>query len=144
MNLEIIVFILRIVGGLLLLSFLLAICLMLWHDYNAVNDEVITRTYRRGRLYRLDGDEAIPMKREYPLLALNTFGRSLTNSVCLDDAFISNHHATLTMRGGQWWLEDRGSSNGTFLNGHRIQAPVVVSTGDVLGIGPIELRIEIE
>lgn len=62
----------------------------------------------------------------------------------MDDSFASVEHATLTLRGGKWWLEDRNSSNGTLLNGYRIEEPVVLSTGDLIVIGQVELKLELE
>jgi pSer/pThr/pTyr-binding forkhead associated (FHA) protein len=50
----------------------------------------------------------------------------------------------LTLRSGQWWLEDRGSSNGTRLNGYRVEEPIVLSAGDIIGIGQLELKLELE
>jgi pSer/pThr/pTyr-binding forkhead associated (FHA) protein len=50
----------------------------------------------------------------------------------------------LALRAGQWWLEDRESRNGTLLNGERLHGPAVVSAGDIIGIGEIELRLELE
>jgi len=79
----------------------------------------------------------------FALLPLTSIGRALTNAVVLDDTFISSEHALLTLRAGQWWLEDRGSSNGTLLNGEPVSEPIIVSTGDVVSIGQIALRIEL-
>jgi pSer/pThr/pTyr-binding forkhead associated (FHA) protein len=50
----------------------------------------------------------------------------------------------LTLREGQWWLEDQGSRNGTLLNGTRIAGPTVVSAGDVIGVGRTQLKLELE
>ena len=48
------------------------------------------------------------------------------------------------MRNGQWWLEDRASRNGTLLNGVPVQQPVIVTDGDVIGIGNYHFRLEME
>src|SRR5215470_10486813 len=80
----------------------------------------------------------------FPLLPLTSLGRAPTNTITLNDTFASGEHALVTLRGGQWWLEDRGSSNGTLLNGYRIEEPVVISTGDVIGVGQVELKLELE
>ena len=61
----------------------------------------------------------------------------------VDDAFASNEHALLSRRSGRWWLEDLGSKNGTFLNGELLNAPAIVATGDEVGIGKVQLRIEL-
>jgi pSer/pThr/pTyr-binding forkhead associated (FHA) protein len=41
-------------------------------------------------------------------------------------------------------LEDQNSRNGTQLNGERISDPTVVSTGDVIGVGRTQLKLELE
>jgi pSer/pThr/pTyr-binding forkhead associated (FHA) protein len=48
----------------------------------------------------------------------------------------------LTWRNGQWWLEDRDSRNGTLLNDMPVDTPLIVSHGDVIGIGQVQLRFE--
>ena len=79
----------------------------------------------------------------FPLLPLTTLGRGPTNTVVLNDSFCSQEHALVAQRAGQWWLEDRNSSNGTRLNGEPVSEPVVVSSGDVIGIGRIDLKVEL-
>ncbi len=80
----------------------------------------------------------------FPLLPVTTLGRAPTNTVVLNDSFCSQEHALLARRAGQWWLEDLRSSNGTRLNGEPVNEPVVVSSGDVIGVGRVDLKVEIE
>ena len=56
----------------------------------------------------------------------------------LESAAVSRDHAALTFRDGHWFIEDRGSSNGTFLNGTRVQpgTPLPLRHADRIGIGP--------
>src|SRR6266700_1641056 len=138
MNLNDVLFLLRVAAGLLLLVFVGAVFVMMWRDYRAITREVDTRTKRRGRLVimRTDGS-GLRIGATFPLLPLTSLGRSPTNTITLNDTFASGDHALVTLRGGQWWLEDRGSSNGTILNGYRIEEPVVISTGDVIGVGQV-------
>lgn len=145
MNVNDLLFLLRVVAGLLLLAFVGAVFIMMWRDYRAISQEVDTRTRRRGRLVVLrdDGTRLKPGT-TFPLLPLTSIGRSPSNTIAFDDAFASGEHVLVTLRSGQWWLEDRGSSNGTLLNGYRIEEPVVLSTGDVIGVGQVELKIELE
>jgi pSer/pThr/pTyr-binding forkhead associated (FHA) protein len=100
---------------------------------------------QRGRLVVMHGnDDGLVTGTAFPLLPLTSLGRAPTNTIHFEDSFISNVHAFITLRGGRWWLEDQGSSNGTQLNGHRVEQPVVVTTGDTISIGQVELRIELE
>ena len=50
-----------------------------------------------------------------------TLGREVDNSIRLAVSSVSRHHATLAFQGGAWWVEDRGSANGTFVNDQAVQ-----------------------
>jgi hypothetical protein len=145
MNLTNLLFGLRIASGLLLLAFMAVLSRLLWRDYRAVARELELRQRRRGRLV-VTRAEGLPLKlgTAYPLLPLTSIGRGLTNTIPLNDTTASGEHALFTLRGGQWWLEDRGSSNGTLLNGYRLEEPTVISAGDVVGVGRVELRVELD
>lgn len=77
----------------------------------------------------------------YPLLPVTTIGRSPTNTIVIPQTFASAEHAVLTLKNGQWWLEDRRSTNGTLLNDDRVIAPTIVTDGDIIGIGHTYLRV---
>jgi hypothetical protein len=61
----------------------------------------------------------------------------------LDDPTVSSQHARLSFRQQQWWLEDLASTNGTYLNGEAVTAPVVIAHGDELRLGHKAIRVEI-
>ncbi|QDV32585.1 FHA domain-containing protein [Tautonia plasticadhaerens] len=72
-------------------------------------------------------------------------GRGSDCDRVLDEPTISEHHARIWRSGGSAYLEDLGSSNGTFLNGRRLgRRPVTVRTGDVIGLGSCEFAASIE
>ena len=145
---------LRVVSGALLLGFLGTIFAMLWRDYRAVAQTVAQDGQHRGRLVvvrvqtpgsrSVEGRGLLPVGQSYPLLPLTSLGRAPTNTIVLDDTFCSQEHALVVRRGGQWWLEDRRSSNGTRLNGQPVTEPVVVSSGDVIEVGHTQLKVEME
>ena len=58
------------------------------------------------------------------------------------DQEISRQHARVVQRGGYYWIEDVGSSNGTFVNGLRIFSPQVLQPGDEIRLGRTVLRVE--
>ena len=68
-----------------------------------------------------------------------TVGRDSRNHLVLGDRQVSKFHCKIIARGGQFIVQDLGSSNGTLINGIRMGGEVVVSTGDRLRLGPYEL-----
>jgi FHA domain len=72
-----------------------------------------------------------------------SIGRSGENQVELeDDEFASSSHARVEPRHDGAWLVDRGSTNGTFVNGIRIDSPHRLEAGDLVRIGETQLRYE--
>src|SRR3954453_8411426 len=76
-----------------------------------------------------------------PLDAVNSIGRDVNNSIVIDDSFVSAEHALLTFRGRAWYVEDRGSTNGTWVNGNRVATYLPLGYGDELQIGRIRMRL---
>ncbi len=64
-----------------------------------------------------------------------TLGREAINDVVLSDPEISRRHARLFVQDGQFFLEDLGSTNGTFINGRRVHAPTRLQDSDVIEFG---------
>jgi hypothetical protein len=73
-----------------------------------------------------------------------TLGRSSRCDVVLDDPNISRQHAELRPRGGSWVLTDLGSTNGSSVNGRRIDAPTVVKPGDEIELGTSVMTFELD
>jgi hypothetical protein len=72
-----------------------------------------------------------------------TVGRSGDNDVQLpDDEFASAKHARFDPRRDGVWLHDLGSTNGTYVNGTRIERPRKLTPGDVVRIGETDFRYE--
>lgn len=135
---------LRILLAALLYAFLAAVLVMLWRDLRQATAE---REAARmgGQLVVLETEEeSLAEGAVFPLQPVTSIGRLPSNTVCIPDTYASARHTLLTWREGQWWLEDRGSRNGTLLNGTRINGPTVVSAGDVIGVGRTQLKLELE
>lgn len=62
-------------------------------------------------------------------------GRDLANDITIGDPEVSRRHARLFMREDNFYIEDLGSTNGTFLNGERISNPQQLRVGDVITLG---------
>ena len=73
---------------------------------------------------------------------INSIGRNVNSTIFIDDDFVSGGHAMLTFRGRSWFIEDQGSTNGTYVNGHVIDRAVALSFGDELTIGRVRMRLE--
>ena len=70
-------------------------------------------------------------------------GRAPESGLPLDgDDFASAQHARVETRSDGVWVEDLGSTNGTFVNGARISQRRLLQAGDVIRIGQTELRLE--
>jgi pSer/pThr/pTyr-binding forkhead associated (FHA) protein len=72
-----------------------------------------------------------------------TIGRAGDNTVALaGDDFASSHHARVEARRDGIWIVDLDSTNGTFVNGSRLNGRHKLRAGDVVQIGDTELRFE--
>lgn len=69
-------------------------------------------------------------------------GRADDSTLVLDDDYASTRHARLSLRGTDWYVEDLGSTNGTYLDRAKVTAPLRVPLGVPIRIGKtvIELR----
>ena len=89
---------------------------------------VVEPADRRGTTYDL-GDEI-------------TVGRASGCQVALpDDSYASQLHARIFRKDGRLWLEDLGSTNGTYLNAKPVTAPVALRRGDRVQVGRTVLEV---
>ena len=79
----------------------------------------------------------LPDGSERELVPEYAVGRADDNDLSIEKPTVSRHHLLVTQEGDRWFVEDRGSFNGTFLNGSRIQAgsKVPLRHGDRIGLG---------
>ena len=90
--------------------------------------KVVEPAERRGRTYEL-GDEL-------------TVGRAGGCQVTLEgDNYVSQLHARVFRRDGQFYVEDLGSTNGTYLNRKKVTAPIAIRKGDRLQIGKTVMEL---
>jgi len=69
-------------------------------------------------------------------------GRAPGCTLVLDDDYSSSRHARIFPQGGQWFVEDLGSTNGTFVADQRVEAPTPVSTGTPVRVGQSVLELQ--
>jgi len=134
------VWILRIVFLALLYAFLWTVVRVLLRDLRAAAREPGSEL---GRLVVIasPGGEPAPGA-AFSLDAVTSLGRDVNNSIVVDDEFVSGSHAVLSYRGRAWYVEDLGSTNGTFLNGDFVDGVATVAFGDELQLGSVRLRLE--
>lgn len=71
-------------------------------------------------------------------------GRSADCAIQIGDTYASGRHLRMSKRGRSVFLEDLGSTNGTFLNGDRVNGEVELRGEDVIRIGDTEFRLDEE
>ena len=79
---------------------------------------------------------------EFPLNGGITLGRAASSEVTVDDPFASAAHARIFPHGQFMYIEDMGSTNGTFLNGRQLRKPEQLRVADVIRIGDTEYRYQ--
>jgi pSer/pThr/pTyr-binding forkhead associated (FHA) protein len=82
----------------------------------------------RAQTFRLDGQMQI--------------GRADACQIKVDDTYVSTFHARIFNRDGAWFLEDLGSTNGTYLNQRRVTSPVELAAGDRVKLGKTTLELK--
>src|SRR4051812_6757191 len=75
-----------------------------------------------------------------PITTTVAIGRSPDSDFVIDDRTVSRHHATIRHESELWILVDLGSTNGTRVNGRRIDGRAVIKPGDELGFGAATAR----
>lgn len=81
----------------------------------------------RPRPVRIDGSTVI--------------GRAPECELRLEDTYASSQHARMFPKNGNWYVEDLGSTNGTFVNEQRLAAPAMLQPGDRIRIGTTVLEL---
>jgi len=74
---------------------------------------------------------------EAPIL----IGRGTDAAIRLDDDYVSTRHARIASSGDQWFVEDLGSTNGTYIGAHRLTQPTTLQLGSTVRIGKTTLEL---
>lgn len=139
---DIFIFFLRIAFIVLLYLFLFLVMRVQVRDLRrAAPIEVAQPKVRYGRLVVVEGGRSrLSPGTIFTLQSVTSLGRKPSNSIILDDDFVSSEHSLISWRDGRPWLEDVASTNGTFLNDSEVTRPVAMSEGDIVGIGGVRLK----
>ncbi len=80
----------------------------------------------------------------FALRAGAVVGRWPGSEILIPDPYTSSEHAYVLVREGRWWVDDLGSTNGTFVNGARIDRPTPLNDGDEVRFGRVCTRFIVE
>lgn len=73
-----------------------------------------------------------------------TIGRVDDNTFPIAESSVSSHHCEILLRGADVVVNDLNSTNGTFINGDKITGEAILKPGQILRLGQIELRLDVE
>jgi pSer/pThr/pTyr-binding forkhead associated (FHA) protein len=143
---DVVLLLLRVLLAVALYGFLGTVFLLLWRDLRRPQESAPVAKRRYGQLIVVDTearmDGSLEIGTTFALQPVTSLGRSALNTIIIPDAYASAEHALLVYRDGRWWLEDRGSRNGTTVNAMPIDGPTILTAGDVLGIGRVQLKLQ--
>ena len=77
----------------------------------------------------------------FDLSPQTTIGRGPTNTIQLVDNFISGEHTRLWFRNGLWYVQDAGSTNGTYVNNQPAREALAARFGDIIQVGFIRFKL---
>ncbi len=70
-------------------------------------------------------------------------GRSPGADIVIGASYVSGRHARFTLMGQNLFVEDLGSTNGTAVNGQRINGPCALHDRDIVSVGDVEIRVRL-
>ncbi|NLD46674.1 MAG: FHA domain-containing protein [Clostridiaceae bacterium] len=119
--------------------FIFAIIRMIYLDIYSMNARRSGQNLPYIKL--INRRDSLEMKVEESYILDNnlTIGRAMGNRITIADPFLSGQHAVFDISDGSCSLKDLGSTNGTFVNGKKLEnAPVVLNDGDRIRIGQLD------
>ena len=146
MTLDVFLFILRLLFIVLLYLFLMQVVIAITRDLRktAAASENIDKKAPPvvGHLIVVDsGPSNILPGTHFELSPQTTIGRGPTNTIQLTENFISGEHTRLWFRNGLWYVQDAGSTNGTYMNNQLAREALAASFGDIIQVGFIRFKL---
>lgn len=137
----VILLILRLAMALALYAFLGWAVYTLWRDMKRQSELIAARKIPELILAVENEDIVETYSYSVPEIVI---GREQSCNLVLDAATVSAEHARFSYHHQNWWVEDLGSRNGTFMNYERLSTPSIVVSGDELQLGQVLIRITID
>ena len=146
MSLDVFILILRLLFIVLLYLFLMQVVITITRDLRKTSvmsaDALNKAPPVLGHLIVVDsGPSSILPGTSFDLMPQTTIGRGPTNTIQLTDNFISAEHTRLWYRNGTWFVQDAGSTNGTYLNNQPAREALPARFGDVIQVGFIRFKL---
>jgi pSer/pThr/pTyr-binding forkhead associated (FHA) protein len=146
MTLDVFLFILRLLFIVLLYLFLMQVVIAITRDLRktaaASENSANQAPPVVGHLIVVDsGPSNILPGTRFDLSPQTTIGRGPTNSIQLVDNFISSEHTRLWFRNGLWYVQDAGSTNGTYVNSQPAREALAARFGDIIQVGFIRFKL---
>ena len=147
MTLDVFLLILRLLLIVLLYLFLMQVVIAITRDLKKVT---VAKEFGLGKgnpilghLIVVDSGPSQQIKpgTSFNLTANNAIGRGPTSDVLLPESFISGEHSRLWLRNNTWYLQDAGSTNGTYLNNQPAREALPVRIGDIVQVGFIRFKL---
>lgn len=146
MTLDVFLIILRLLFIVLLYLFLMQVVIAITRDLrktaSASENPGKTALPVVGHLIVVDsGPSAILPGTRFDLSPQTTIGRGPTSTIQLTDNFISGEHTRLWFRNGLWYVQDAGSTNGTYVNNQPAREALAARFGDIIQVGFIRFKL---
>jgi pSer/pThr/pTyr-binding forkhead associated (FHA) protein len=146
MTLDVFLLILRLLFIVLLYLFLMQVVIAITRDLRKTAAASASLDNKAppvvGHLIVVDsGPSNILPGTRFDLSPQTTIGRGPTNTIQLVDNFISGEHTRLWFRNGLWYVQDAGSTNGTYVNNQPAREALAARFGDIIQVGFIRFKL---
>ena len=146
MTLDVFLIILRLLFIVLLYLFLMQVVIAITRDLRkstAASQNLAQKALPVvGHLIVVDsGPSSILPGTQFNLSPQTTIGRGPTSTIQLTDNFISGEHTRLWFRNGLWYVQDAGSTNGTYVNNQPAREALAARFGDIIQVGFIRFKL---
>ena len=141
------IFILNLIPKLFSILFVLLVYLFIIAIIKMVNSDIAVMLKKKTvavhsgtylKLLNIRSSLKFPVSESYEIKADVKIGRARQCEIKIDDPFLSSVHAEILLQDGICFLKDEGSTNGTLLNGEKVEGdPIELINGDKIGLGQL-------